>query len=108
MVFANPEEENATRYISETEMGEIKRQTDGRSMDDTMLRNLETRLNYLRNLQARKEEVCKSIATQEKLTADFLCLQCLKSNVSSLYFPAVLPVCFFRRETVLSPAEKRE
>lgn len=38
------------------------------SMDDTVLRNLETRLNYLRNLQERKEEVCKSIAAQEKLT----------------------------------------
>ena len=40
------------------------------SMDDTMLRNLETRLNYLRNLQTRKDEVCKSIAAQEKLTAE--------------------------------------
>ena len=30
------------------------------SMDDTTLRNLETRLNYLRNLQERKEEVLKS------------------------------------------------
>lgn len=38
------------------------------SMDDTVLRNLETRLNYLRNLQERKEEVCKAIAAQEKLT----------------------------------------
>lgn len=38
------------------------------SMDDTVLRNLETRLNYLRNLQERKEEVCKAIASQEKLT----------------------------------------
>ncbi len=38
------------------------------SMDDTVLRNLETRLNYLRNLQERKGEVCKAIASQEKLT----------------------------------------
>jgi len=40
------------------------------SMDDTTLRNLETRLNYLRNLQERKEEVIKSIDAQEKLTEE--------------------------------------
>ena len=38
------------------------------SMDDTILRNLETRLNYLRNLQERKGEVLKSIENQGKLT----------------------------------------
>ena len=38
------------------------------SMDDTTLRNLETRLNYLRNLQERKGEVLKSIDNQGKLT----------------------------------------
>ena len=38
------------------------------SMDDTTLRNLETRLNYLRNLQERKGEVLKSIENQGKLT----------------------------------------
>ena len=40
------------------------------SMDDTTLRTLETRLVYLRNLQERKEEVCKAIAGQEKLTQE--------------------------------------
>ena len=40
------------------------------SMDDTTLRNLETRLGYLRNLQERKQEVIKSIASQEKLTEE--------------------------------------
>lgn len=40
------------------------------SMDDTALRNLETRLNYLRNLQQRKEEVLKSIENQGKLTEE--------------------------------------
>ena len=40
------------------------------SMDDTTLRTLETRLNYLRNLQERKEEVIKSIDGQEKLTEE--------------------------------------
>ena len=38
------------------------------AMDDTVLRNLETRLQYLRNLEERKAEVIKSIAGQEKLT----------------------------------------
>ena len=40
------------------------------SMDDTTLRALETRLQYLRNLQERKEEVIKSIDAQEKLTEE--------------------------------------
>ena len=31
------------------------------SLDDVMLRNLEDRLNYLRNLQNRRDEVKKSI-----------------------------------------------
>ncbi len=37
-------------------------------MDDTALRNLETRLAYLRNLQQRREEVKSSIDGQGKLT----------------------------------------
>ena len=40
------------------------------AMDDTTLRNLETRLTYLRNLQARREEVKKSIEYQGKLTEE--------------------------------------
>ena len=39
-------------------------------MDDTTLRNLETRLMYLRNLQERKEEIIRSIEGQEKLTPE--------------------------------------
>ncbi|MBK5253475.1 MAG: RNA-binding transcriptional accessory protein [Peptostreptococcaceae bacterium] len=38
------------------------------SMDDTVLRDLADRLNYLRNLNERREEVKKTIATQDKLT----------------------------------------
>ena len=38
------------------------------TMDDTTLRNLETRLQYLRNLEKRREEVKTSIANQGKLT----------------------------------------
>ena len=40
------------------------------AMDDTSLRNLETRLNYLRNLAQRKEEIINSIDTQGKLTEE--------------------------------------
>ena len=40
------------------------------SMDDTALRTLETRLNYLRGLQARREAIIKSIDAQGKLTED--------------------------------------
>ena len=36
VVFVNPDEDNATRYISEDEMGEIHRQTDRGGNDDTM------------------------------------------------------------------------
>ena len=40
------------------------------TMDDTALRALETRLNYLRNLQERKDEVCNSIENQGKMTEE--------------------------------------
>ncbi len=38
------------------------------TMDDTVLRDLADRLNYLRNLSERREEVKKAIAAQDKLT----------------------------------------
>ena len=38
------------------------------AMDDTVLRTLETRLQYLRNLQARRDEVKNAIENQGKLT----------------------------------------
>ena len=40
------------------------------SMDDTTLRNLETRLTYLRGLQERREEVKRTIENQGKLTEE--------------------------------------
>lgn len=40
------------------------------TMDDTTLRNLETRLTYLRNLQQRRDEIRKSIENQGKLTEE--------------------------------------
>ena len=60
------------------------------AMDDTALRNLETRLNYLRNLQERKEEVLRSIEGQEKLTEELekqiMAAQTL-AEVEDLYRP---------------------
>ena len=40
------------------------------SMDDTVLRNLETRLQYLRSLQERRETILSSIEEQGKLTEE--------------------------------------
>ena len=40
------------------------------SMDDTALRKLEDRLNYLRNLDQRRQEVKSAIEGQEKLTPE--------------------------------------
>ena len=40
------------------------------AMDDTTLRTLETRLNYLRNLQQRRDEVKNAIENQGKLTEE--------------------------------------
>ncbi len=40
------------------------------AMDDTVLRTLETRLQYLRNLQTRRDEVKSSIESQGKLTEE--------------------------------------
>ena len=39
-------------------------------MDDTALRTLADRLTYLRNLAQRRDEITRSIAAQEKLTAE--------------------------------------
>lgn len=40
------------------------------SLDDTVLRALDERLNYLRSIEKRKEEVKELIAAQEKLTPE--------------------------------------
>ena len=40
------------------------------SLDDTILRDLDDRLTYLRNIEKRKEEVKGLIAAQEKLTPE--------------------------------------
>ena len=40
------------------------------SLDDQILRNLDERLKYLRNLEERKEQIIASICAQEKLTPE--------------------------------------
>ncbi len=60
------------------------------AMDDTTLRTLETRLNYLRNLQQRKQEVCNSVAAQEKLTPELeqaILAAATLAEVEDLYRP---------------------
>ena len=60
------------------------------TMDDTTLRTLETRLNYLRNLAERKDEVIKSITAQEKLTDELeqaILAAATLAEVEDLYRP---------------------
>lgn len=60
------------------------------AMDDTTLRNLETRLTYLRNLEERRCEIRKSIENQGKLTPE-LCAALDAANtmteVEDIYRP---------------------
>ena len=60
------------------------------AMDDTTLRNLETRLTYLRNLQERRDEVKQSIENQGKLTqelSDAIDSAATLAEVEDLYRP---------------------
>ena len=60
------------------------------AMDDITLRNLETRLTYLRNLQQRREEVKKSIENQGKLTEELVAAidaAATMTEVEDLYRP---------------------
>ncbi len=60
------------------------------SMDDTALRALEERLQYLRNLEKRREEVKSSIESQGKLTEELIAAidaAATLSEVEDLYRP---------------------
>ncbi len=65
--------ENVVRLIDEGNtipfIARYRKELHG-GMDDTALRDLFDRLTYLRNLEARREEVKKSIDNQGKLTED--------------------------------------
>ena len=70
------------------------------AMDDTTLRNLETRLTYLRNLQERRDEVKKSIENQGKLTEELSAAidaagkDGMVCAVGSLYMVGEIRACF--------------
>ena len=65
--------ENVVRLIDEGNtipfIARYRKEMHG-AMDDTTLRNLETRLTYLRSLQDRRDEVKKAIENQGKLTEE--------------------------------------
>ena len=65
--------ENVVRLIDEGNtipfIARYRKEMHG-AMDDTILRALETRLTYLRNLQDRRDEVKKAIENQGKLTPE--------------------------------------
>ncbi len=59
-------------------------------LDDQILREIFDRLNYLRNLEQRKEEVVKSISEQEKMTdeiMDMISRAATLSEVEDIYRP---------------------
>ena len=60
------------------------------AMDDTVLRTLETRLQYLRNLQQRRDEVKNAIEAQGKLTEELsaaIDAATTQAEVEDLYRP---------------------
>ena len=60
------------------------------AMDDTVLRTLETRLQYLRNLQQRRDEVKNAIEAQGKLTEELAAAidaATTQAEVEDLYRP---------------------
>ena len=70
----NPQHvENVVRLLDEGNtipfIARYRKELHG-AMDDTSLRALEERLQYLRNLEERRETVKKSIEEQGKLTAE--------------------------------------
>ena len=59
-------------------------------LDDTQLRNLEDRLGYLRELEARRTSVLESIRGQDKLTDDLearIAAVTTKAELEDLYLP---------------------
>lgn len=83
-VIALLEEGNTIPFIAR-----YRKESHG-SMDDTQLRTLEERLQYLRNLEGRREEVRRAIEAQGKLTealSDSLNQASTLVEVEDLYRP---------------------
>ncbi len=90
-----PEEQvaNVVRLIDEGNtipfIARYRKELHG-SMDDQLLRELADRLQYLRNLEARKEEVRTAVAGQDKLTEELaaaLAAAQTLAEVEDLYRP---------------------
>ena len=74
-------------------------------LDDTQLRNLETRLGYLRELEDRRQAILKSIAEQGKLTDALekaINTTLSKTELEDLYLPykPKTPRCWRRSVTI--------
>ena len=83
-VIALMDEDNTIPFIAR-----YRKEMHG-AMDDTVLRTLETRLQYLRNLQARRDEVKSAIEAQGKLTqelSDAIDAAATQAEVEDLYRP---------------------
>ena len=88
-----PYVENVVRLLDEGNtipfIARYRKELHG-AMDDTTLRTLEERLRYLRNLQARREEVKQAIENQGKLTEELAAAidgASTLSEVEDLYRP---------------------
>ncbi len=60
------------------------------SMDENQIRDVETRINYLRNLQSRKETILRSIEEQGKLTPELkarIDRSLKQQEIEDLYLP---------------------
>ncbi len=69
---------------------EMTKDVDGKWLDDTQLRTLETRLHYLRELTERRDVILKEIAAQDKLTPELqAAIQAAdnKARLEDLYRP---------------------
>ena len=73
------------------------------SMDDTALRTLETRLQYLRNLRERQETVLAAIEAQEKLTPELR-----KAIESAATLAELEDLCSSRRRRTARSRRKRQ
>ena len=90
----NPQHvENVVRLLDEGNtipfIARYRKELHG-SMDDTALRTLEDRLNYLRNLAQRREEVKNAIDGQGKLTDELSAAidnAATQAEVADLYRP---------------------
>ena len=76
------------------------------SLDDEILRKFEERLNYLRNIEKRREEVIELIRAQEKLTPEIE--QAIKNAVTITEIDDIYRPFRPHRKTRASVAKEKE